>query len=563
MIYRLLIIILFSLSSFANDIKTIDFNGDIDLVLGDFSKSNLEKVCDISYPSFYKFWKESPIFSEKDITICSELLEDYTHSIGFYNSLITYEIDEDKATFTIKKNEQIKISSIKIDNEYKNLIELKVGDGFESSNFTNSKKYILKYLGEKGYPKAVLDAKAYVDIDDYKVDIEYKITKNDIQYFGDVYIENNANIDTSFLEKNIAFNKGEVYNSNLIDKTYENLYNFGIYKYIAVEPNIDRDDNIVPVDVKLIEGDYRETMYGFGYDTDTKFRFKAQYKNENFLGNLKQFTIGTKVNSDGYNIYNNLYNPYFIRDDISFNNDISYEDMDYKSYSQKKIEEKLSFSKDFFGLSNTAGILLEHSTIKSDLQYYKSGSYLLNSFFYEAIFDRRDDVLNPKNGYYLSFYIENGSKLLASEIDYIKTLSEFRYIKTFDKVTSSFKTSIGTLSKDLPIFKHFFAGGDYSNRGYSYQKVGKKDYEDKPYGGLSMIDSSLEFEYALNKDLGLVTFFDSTMLSLEENKFNDKFYNSYGIGARYYTPIGPLRVDLGFPVDEGGFVFHIGIGQVF
>ncbi|RBQ27505.1 autotransporter assembly complex family protein [Arcobacter sp. CECT 9188] len=563
MLYRLLIIILLSLSSFANDIKTIDFNGDIDLVLGDFSKSNLEKVCDISYPSFYKFWKENPIFSEKDIAICSELLEDYTHSIGFYNSLITYEIDEDKATFTIKKNEQIKISSINIHDEYKNLIELKVGDGFESSNFTNSKKYILKYLGEKGYPKAVLDAKAYVDIDDYKVDIEYKVTKNDIQYFGDVHIENNANIDTSFLEKNIAFNKGEVYNSNLIDKTYENLYNFGIYKYIAVEPNIDRDDNIVPVDVKLIEGDYRETMYGFGYDTDTKFRFKAQYKNENFLGNLKQFTIGTKINSDGYNIYNNLYNPYFIRDDISFNNDISYEDMDYKSYSQKKIEEKLSFSKEFFGLSNTAGILIEHSTIKSDLQDYKSGSYLLNSFFYEAIFDRRDDILNPKNGYYLSFYIENGSKLLASEIDYIKTLSEFRYIKTFDKVTSSFKTSIGTLSKDLPIFKHFFAGGDYSNRGYSYQKVGKKDYEDKPYGGLSMIDSSLEFEYSLNKDLGLVTFFDSTMLSLEENKFNDKFYNSYGIGARYYTPIGPLRVDLGFPVDEGGFVFHIGIGQVF
>ncbi|WP_418186931.1 autotransporter assembly complex protein TamA [Aliarcobacter lanthieri] len=563
MLYRLLIIILLSLSSFANDIKTIDFNGDIDLVLGDFSKSNLEKVCDISYPSFYKFWKENPIFSEKDIAICSELLEDYTHSIGFYNSLITYEIDEDKATFTIKKNEQIKISSINIHDEYKNLIELKVGDGFESSNFTNSKKYILKYLGEKGYPKAVLDAKAYIDIDDYKVDIEYKVTKNDIQYFGDVHIENNANIDTSFLEKNIAFNKGEVYNSNLIDKTYENLYNFGIYKYIAVEPNIDRDDNIVPVDVKLIEGDYRETMYGFGYDTDTKFRFKAQYKNENFLGNLKQFTIGTKINSDGYNIYNNLYNPYFIRDDISFNNDISYEDMDYKSYSQKKIEEKLSFSKEFFGLSNTAGILIEHSTIKSDLQDYKSGSYLLNSFFYEAIFDRRDDILNPKNGYYLSFYIENGSKLLASEIDYIKTLSEFRYIKTFDKVTSSFKTSIGTLSKDLPIFKHFFAGGDYSNRGYSYQKVGKKDYEDKPYGGLSMIDSSLEFEYALNKDLGLVTFFDSTMLSLEENKFNDKFYNSYGIGARYYTPIGPLRVDLGFPVDEGGFVFHIGIGQVF
>ncbi|RBQ28230.1 autotransporter assembly complex protein TamA [Aliarcobacter vitoriensis] len=561
--YKLLIIILLSLNSFSKEIRTIDFDGDIDLVLGDFSKSTLEKVCDISYPSFYKFWKENPMFSENDIKLCRDLIENYSQSIGFYNSLISYKIDEEKATFSIKKNEQIKISSITIEDEYKNLIELKVDDGFESSTFTNSKKNILKYLGEKGYPKAKLDAKAYVDIDDYKVDIEYKITKNAIQYFGDVKIDNNAKIDTSLLEKNLEFHKGEQYNSKLIDKTYENLYNFGIYKYISVEPDITKEGDIVPVDIKLIQGDYRETMYGFGYDTDTKFRFKAQYKNENFLGNLKQFTIGTKVNSDGYNIYNNLYNPYFIRDDISFNNDISYEDMDYKSYSQKKIEEKLSFSKDFFGLSNTAGILLEHSTIKSDLQEYKSGSYLLNSFFYEIILDRRDDVLNPKNGYYLSFYIENGSKLLASEIDYIKTLSQFRYIKTFDKVTSSFKTSVGTLNKDLPIFKHFFAGGDYSNRGYSYQKVGLKDYEDKPYGGLSMIDSSLEFEYALNKDLGVVTFFDSTMLSLQENKFNDKFYNSYGVGARYYTPIGPLRVDVGFPIDEGGFVFHIGIGQVF
>ena len=136
-------------------------------------------------------------------------------------------------------------------------------------------------------------------------------------------------------------------------------------------------------------------------------------------------------------------------------------------------------------------------------------------------------------------------------------------IKTFDNLTASFKTKIGTLDRDLPIFKHFFAGGAYSNRGYAYEKVGVKDSDDNPYGGLSMIDSSLEFEYNIYKNIGVVTFFDSTMLSLESNNFNDKFYNSFGFGARYYTPIGPFRVDFGFPKDDGGFVFHIGIGQVF
>lgn len=115
----------------------------------------------------------------------------------------------------------------------------------------------------------------------------------------------------------------------------------------------------------------------------------------------------------------------------------------------------------------------------------------------------------------------------------------------------------------MPIFKHFFAGGDYSNRGYTYQNVGLLDSRDNPYGGLSMIDSSIEFEYNIYENIGLATFFDSTMLSRKANTFNEKFYNSAGVGVRYYTPIGPLRIDLGFPLQKGGFVFHIGIGQVF
>ena len=121
-----LIITILTLSCFGKEIKTIDFSGDIDLVLGDFSKSNLEKVCDISYPTIYKFWKEKPTFTQNDIKICSDLLKDYFDSFGFYRALISYEIVEDKTIFNIKKDEQIKISSIKIEDEYKNIIPIDV-----------------------------------------------------------------------------------------------------------------------------------------------------------------------------------------------------------------------------------------------------------------------------------------------------------------------------------------------------------------------------------------------------------------------------------------------------
>lgn len=563
MFTKVLLIIILPIFIFANEIKTLDFKGDIDLAITDFSKSNLEKVCNISYPTFYKFWQKNPTFSKEDIIVCNETIKEYAQSLGFYNAITTYDIKDENAIITLKRNEQIKIATIEIEDEYRNIIGLKINDFFKASNFTNSKKAIKRYLSERGFPKAELDAKAYVDMEDYKVDIVYKVIKNNPQHFGKISVENDAKVNTKYLEEKIEFKEGELYNSLLVDKTYENLYNFGIYKYISIDQNIDTQDDTIPINIKLLLGDYRETTYGIGYDTDTKARFKAQYKNDNFWGNLKKLTIGTKINQDGYEIYNTLNNPYFYLEGVSFNNEISYENMNYTSYDQEKIEEKISLSKDFFNLSHTIGFLAQHSNINSLLEEYKSGNYLLNSIFYEITLDKRDDILNPKNGYYISFYIENGTKTLASEEDYIKTLTQARYIKTFDKLTGSLKTKIGTLDKDLPIFKHFFAGGDYSNRGYSYEKLGVLDSDGNPYGGLSLIDSSLEFEYNVYKDVGVATFFDSTMLSLEPKNFNDDFYNSYGFGLRYYTPIGPLRADIGFPLDESGFVFHIGIGQVF
>jgi len=125
----------------------------------------------------------------------------------------------------------------------------------------------------------------------------------------------------------------------------------------------------------------------------------------------------------------------------------------------------------------------------------------------------------------------------------------------------AFKIKVGTLSQSTPPFKHFYLGGAMSNRGYEYRDLGEH-HGKYPIGGASMFDSSLESRYYVNENFALVGFFDTSKLSLDVNNFSGAWFHSYGLGLRYLSVIGPLRLDVGIPT-EGGIALHLGLGQVF
>jgi len=204
---------------------------------------------------------------------------------------------------------------------------------------------------------------------------------------------------------------------------------------------------------------------------------------------------------------------------------------------------------------------LERSNIESEIPAFLAGNYLINSLFYRVLIDGRDSVVDAKNGYYTSFYVEKSMKQLGSDIDYLKLLGEARYIKEFKPMVFALKMTVGTLSEQTPPFKHFFLGGALSNRGYEYRALGPVE-SGYPVGGLSVLDGSFESRYYVTDAFSLVGFMDVSKLSQEVNDFSGDWYQSYGVGLRYLSVIGPLRLDVGYPT-EGGFALHLGIGQVF
>jgi len=542
----------------------VKFTGDVDLVTGEFDRATLLKVCHIDYPAFYKIWKSNPTFEKNQIDGFKESLESYAQSMGYYKVEISSKVDDDNIYLDIQKNEAIKVTLIDMPDEFVHFALFEKGERFKTTDFTETKNKISSYLSEHGYPTFEMNAKAYVDIDLYQVEVKIKVKKGEKRYFSTTELNNSTQIDDVLIQEQIVYEEGELYNILKLEESYENIYGLGVFEEIKMNADFNNTEAKAPVTIALKEGETKEFASNLGYDTEDGARGGVEYIDHNFFGNLREFRIEAQVSQRGYEIRTSYYDPRLenpLLGDFSFLNEISYSNWDYDAYVEKLFVERVTLGKKFVGLEHYFGFQLEHSEIESGIPTFLAGNYLINSLFYRVVIDGRDSVMDAKNGYYTSLYIEKAMKQLGSDIDYLKIMGEARYIKEFKPMVWAAKVKVGTISEETPPFKHFFLGGAMSNRGYEYRDLGPHSGV-YPIGGLTMIDASLESRYHLTDNFAVVGFVDGSKLSQEVNNFSGEWYMAYGTGLRYLSVIGPLRLDLGFPT-KGGFALHLGIGQVF
>ena len=562
---KLLILLFFFITLVESKTFTnIKFLGDVDTLSGEFDRTTLLKVCHIEYPAFYQIWRENPIFNEKQIKDFIHYLEAYAKSMGYYRVEVTAKSSEDTIYLTIKKNEPIKVARVTINNEFKKFLLVEEKKRFRTTDFTNSKKKIVDFLEEHGYPTYSMDAKAYVDLDLYRVDVNISVNKGEKRFFASTEINNSSQIDNALIEEQLVYKEGELYNVLKLEESYENIYRLGVFDKIQMEADFNNSREKAPINIVLEEGKTKEFASNLGYDTQDGARGGVEYIDHNFFGNLREFRAGLQVAQRGYTLSTLFYEPRFtsfLWGRMTLKNELNYGKWDYDSYIEKLLTERVTLGKKFIGLEHYFGFQLESSIIESDIPTFLAGNYLINSLFYRVMIDGRDSLIDAKNGYYTSFYLEKSMKQLGSDIDYLKLLGEVRYIKEFKPMVFAFKMKAGTISQKTPPFKHFFLGGAMSNRGYEYRALGPTQ-SGYPIGGLSALDGSFESRYYITEPFSVVGFMDFSKLSQEVNDFSGDWYRSYGVGVRYLSVIGPLRLDIGYPT-KGGFALHLGIGQVF
>jgi translocation and assembly module TamA len=199
--------------------------------------------------------------------------------------------------------------------------------------------------------------------------------------------------------------------------------------------------------------------------------------------------------------------------------------------------------------------------------------YQFVGVLFGARYDGTDSLLDPSKGWRLdgsvtpSYSIEDSApfaplRLTAST--YWDVMGDRRSILA---VRGSVGSLLGAERADVPRHLRFYAGGGGSVRGFDYQSIGPRDALNKPSGGASVLETSVEWRQRVYGDFGAVAFFDAGTVATSSVPDTSNLRVGAGLGVRYYTAIGPIRADIGVPLvrepDSSDFGLYIGIGQAF
>jgi len=495
-----------------------------------------------------------------------EEIEKAAQAVGYYQTTFTTQLTQKNNCWQLHidvvPGEQVNVSETRIiihgdgaeDKDFKRLIKapgIAVGDKLNHGNYENLKNRITTLASSHGYFDGRFEASTITVNTTENTALIELIYDSGIRYkIGDIRITHNI-LREDFLSRYLVVKSGDYYDT---DKLLElkNLYNkSGYFNVATASPDIQHLENYeVPVDIVLEERKRRAYSFGVGAATDTGPRillgFEDRYVNDSghsITADFNKSRITTNFES-AYIIpmknpsyeFLKLLTGYEELDTVDKYSDNKTVGVSYTYYQKNQWLHTyaLSFENEF---SYTA----EQEAIKSNL-------IIPSVTFFRT---QTDGNPYPLKGSTLTGRLSGSPKTFGSDISFVQLYGRAKYIHALPIGRLLLRTEVGTTFGDdvnnLPISKRYFAGGDTSVRGYSYESLGPKDEKDKVIGGNSLLVSSIEYDYLFRPKWVVATFYD---VGNAANDFHADLKRSVGVGVRWVSPVGPVRLDYAQALDD-------------
>ena len=403
-----------------------------------------------------------------------------------------------------------------------------------------------------------------VNLGERTADIEVVYDTGPRYFFGAINFSGAPLYPRPFLNRYLAFQEGEVFSYEKIGETQRNLTLADRFADVRIETDKEKArDHRVPVEIKLRPGPEKHLKLGAGYGTDTGPRASINYRDKNIIDAGHYWEGGINVSR----VFQGLALGYTVpgRDVRTFSSlGVNLKRDNPDTYDTKEFSMELQHVRPYF-LDKTGSVFLQ--LLREDST---AGDAQTNTFSLMPgvrIFDRWfDHPTRPEKGYSYLAEIRGAHRSLGSYTGFLQgtiTANGIYALGGGFSFLSRIKLGVTLQDEDfreLPIAIRHFAGGDNSVRGYAYQSLGVKDSRGEVVGGRHIVTGSVEMEKTLFKDWGAAAFYD---WGNAFNSFRDAYLaQAAGLGIRYYTPVGPIKVDLARQIGtpEPVFRLHLSFG---
>jgi translocation and assembly module TamA len=496
------------------------------------------------------------------------------------------------------------------------LLDLRTGQPAVAATVLGAGARLLTALQDKGYAFAKVDPPvAYERPDSRELDVTFNVATGNIARFGKITVTGTLHTRLSTILARLDLHSGEQYSAQAIDRARRSLLAMGVFGTVDIRlAAVPDPDGSVPVTFNLTERKRHAVTLNAAYSSDLGGSGGVTWTDRNLFGHAEQLNLtasiinlnGSDTNGVGYDTGAQLLMPEFGHSQQTLQFSLNAIKQSLLAYDQTAETAGVSLTRKISKVwSASVGFTATQDTIYQPQELFVP--HIDQSTFYYTLFatplslsydttDLSSPLLDPTHGMRAALTVSPTLSLGPPNATYV--ISQIRasaYLDLHDlSLTAPGRTVIAVRGLygyaqgvdsviDLPPDQRFYAGGSGTVRGFRFQSVGPQfsdtapataptqigpDFsENTPVGGVAVDAASVELRQRVGLNYGFALFADAGRVGQTPLPFSGVYAIGLGTGLRYYTPIGPIRVDIAFPLHRSPTDDHlevyIGLGQAF
>jgi translocation and assembly module TamA len=527
----------------------------------------------------------------------ADLLAQLLRSQGYYDAVVearTEKVgDQLRVVLAADPGQQYRFASVDLPGleaagpdaaRLRDAFAVKPGDPVIATDVIAGSLALTQALGEEGFASAKLgDQDIEVNHQTHLASLKLPVDPGPVARFGVINVSGRPPFSAHHVAIIARFKRGDPFRRSKIDDLRRAL--------IATTLVANADIQVVPVNggrtvdlnVRLEPAPSHTIAGELGYGTGQGARAEVSWTDRNFFNPEGAFTLRGVAGTTEQLVGVQFRRSNFMQRDQTLNLQLSASHQKFDAYRARtidlaaNIERQSNFiwQKKWTWSYGGEWLLSDERGVFSSAGIKDTKTFLIAAAPLSLGFDGSDNLLDPTRGFRLSARLSPEISSHGGKLTYARgQVDASAYHPLSDRVVIAGRVRLGTIFGagvfQIAPSRRFYSGGGGSVRGYGYQQLGPKDQDGDPIGGRGLAEFGLETRIRLKQfggNFGIVPFFDGGSLTKEAlPDFKDWRYAA-GIGVRYYSSFGPIRVDLGFPLNrqkgDGPFAVTVSLGQAF